>query len=448
MPCPYRRKDRRRRTAILETGVLVEHSAEAVTRLVFQLAVILAAAKLSGEAFERYLKMPAVLGELAAGIIVGPFALGGLDLPRVGALFEHVSEASEGFAIPVSASLWSIAQVGSIVLLFMAGLETDLRQFLRYARPASLVALGGVLLPFFFGVFLTVLFGFADSPTDLKALFVGAVLTATSIGITARVLGDLGQLATPEGVTVLGAAVLDDVVGILILTIVVGLSDTGEFSAPAVGLVAVKTFGFWIALTGIGILLSRRISDLFQSFRVSGSAVALSLALAFLAAGLAESFGLAMIIGAFSIGLALSGTDLAHKLDEPLRAVYAALVPIFFVVMGMLVDVTALGGVWQFGLVVTGFAVIGKVAGSGLPALLAGFNRRGAWRIGVGMLPRGEVALIMAGIGISKGVLGQDLYGVSIMMTIITTALAPPLLAVLFRTGGPGVRTKPSAQEA
>ena len=426
----------------------MEHGAEAVTRLVFQLAVILVAAKLAGEVFERYLKMPAVLGELAAGIVVGPFALGGLDLPGIGPLFEHVSEATEGFAIPVSASLWSIAQVGSIVLLFMAGLETDLRQFLRYARPASLVALGGVVLPFIFGAGLTVLFGFADSPTDLKALFIGAVLTATSIGITARVLGDLRSLGTPEGVTVLGAAVLDDVVGILILTIVVGLSDTGEFSAPAIGLVAIKTFGFWIALTGLGILLSRRISDLFQSFRVSGAAVALSLALAFLAAGLAESFGLAMIIGAFSIGLALSGTDLAHSLDEPLKAVYAALVPIFFVVMGMLVDVTALGGVWQFGLVLTVFAVIGKVAGSGLPALLAGFNRRGAWRIGVGMLPRGEVALIMAGIGISKGVLGQDLYGVSIMMTIITTALAPPLLAVLFRSGGPGVRTKPSTQEA
>jgi Kef-type K+ transport system membrane component KefB len=155
-----------------------------------------------------------------------------------------------------------------------------------------------------------------------------------------------------------------------------------------------------------------------------------------------------MIIGAFSMGLALSGTELAHRLDEPLKAVYAALVPVFFVVMGMLVNVTSLGSVWQFGLVLTGFAVLGKVAGSGLPALLAGFNRRGAWRIGVGMLPRGEVALIMAGIGISKGVLGQDLYGVSIMMTIITTALAPPLLAVLFRSGGSGVRTKPSAQEA
>ena len=357
----------------------MEHAAEQITRLVFQLAIILAAAKLAGEVFERFLRTPAVLGELAAGIIIGPFALGGIDLPGVGPLFETIAEGTEGgFVIPVSEGLWSIAQVGSIVLLFVAGLETDLRQFLKYARPASIVAAGGVILPFVFGVVLTVAFGFADDFSDPTALFIGAVLTATSIGITVRVLGDLRQLSTPEGVTVLGAAVLDDVLGILTLTIVVGLAaDAGEFSAGSIGFVAFKTIGFWLALTVIGILLSKHISNLFDRFRVSGAALALALALAFLAAGLAESFGLAMIIGAFSIGLALSGTELARSLDEPMRAVYAALVPIFFVVMGMLVDVTSLGGVWAFGLVLTAFAVIGKVAGSGVPALFAGFNRVG-----------------------------------------------------------------------
>ena len=423
---------------------------EEVTRLVFQLAVILAAATLAGEVFERYLKLPAVLGELAAGIAIGPFALGGLDLPAVGALFEHVTEAAgdaEEYTIPVSGPLWAISQVGAIVLLFMAGLETDLKQFLKYARPASLVALGGVILPFIFGVWLTVAFGYADDFGDLKALFVGAVLTATSIGITVRVLGDLRRLATPEGVTILGAAVLDDVIGILILTIVVGLSETGEFSAGSIGFVALKTLGFWIALTGIGILLSRQISDLLGRFRGSGAAVALALALAFLAAGLAESFGLAMIIGAFSMGLALSGTELAHRLEDPLRGIYMVLVPVFFVVMGMLVDLTTIGDVLVFGLVISLFATIGKVGGSGLPALAAGFNRMGAWRIGVGMLPRGEVALIMAGIGISRGILGPDLYGVAILMTIITTAVAPPVLAISFRSETSGVRLKPSSQE-
>ena len=425
----------------------MEHGAEDVTRLVYQLAIILIAAKLAGEGCQRYLKMPAVLGELAAGIAIGPFALGGVDFPLVGSLFEELGEAAEGFSIPVSEGLWSIAQVGSIVLLFIAGLETDLKQFLRYARPASIVALGGVLVPFSLGAGLTVIFGYADSITDTEALFIGAVLTATSIGITVRVLGDLRRLGSPEGVTILGAAVLDDVLGILALTIVVGIEASGEFSPGSVGLVALYTFGFWIGLTGVGILLSRHISDLLEKFQVSGAALALALALAFLASGLAESAGLAMIIGAFSIGLALSGTELAHRLDEPLRAVYAALVPIFFVVMGMLVDLTELGGVLVFGLVITVAATVGKIGGSGGPALLAGFNRRGAWRIGVGMLPRGEVALIMAGVGISKAIIGPELYGVVIMMTLITTALAPPVLAVSFREEAPGSRLSPTTSD-
>ena len=240
---------------------------------------------------ERYLKIPAVLGELAVGIIIGPFALGGLDIPWTGPLFEHLGgsgEGDSGFSIPVSTNLWSVAQVGAIVLLFVAGLETDLKQFLRYARPASLVAVGGVVLPFVFGVALTVMWGFADGPGDVKALFIGAVLTATSIGITVRVLGDLRRLGTPEGITVLGAAVLDDVIGILVLTIVVGLNTTGEVSVTSVGLVALKTLGFWIGMTTVGILLAKQISALFNRFLVSGAALALALALAFLAAGLAE----------------------------------------------------------------------------------------------------------------------------------------------------------------
>ncbi len=424
----------------------MEHTQEAVVRLVFQLAVILIAAKLGGELCERVFKMPAVLGELAVGILIGPFALGGIDFWRVGPMFARPEAAAgEAFsAIPVSWELWSIAQLGSVVLLFMAGLETDLKQFLRYARQATAVAAGGVVAPFAFGLVLTVLFGYAAGYGSDKSLFIGAIMTATSIGITVRVLADLRRLASPEGVTTLGAAVLDDVIGILVLTIVVGLADTGEFEATSIAWVIFKTLGFWVALTGIGILLSGHISDLLQRFKVSGASVALALAIALLAAGLAESFGLAMIIGAFSIGLALSGTDLAHNLDKPLRAIYAFLVPVFFVVMGMLVDVSALGGVLVFGAVITVAAVIGKVGGSGLPALLVGFNRRGAWRIGFGMLPRGEVALIMAGIGISRGILTADLYGVAILMTIVTTALAPPLLALSFRGDAPGTR-KPAA---
>ena len=422
----------------------MEHGTEAITRLVLQLGVILFAAKLAGEICERYLKVPPVLGELTAGIIIGPFALGGLDIPGLGALFEHAASATEqgDFSIPVSEGLWSIAQVGSIILLFTAGLETDLRQFLRYAGPAALVATGGVALPFILGVAITLALGFADSPSDPRALFIGAISTATSIGISVRVLGDLRRLDTPEGVTIIAAAVLDDVIGIIILTVVVGISVTSEFSASSVGLVALKTLGFWVALTGVGIVLSKRISNMLGKFQVSGAGLSLALGLAFFSAALAEMFGLAMIIGAFSMGLALSGTELAHRLDGPLRGVYAAMVPIFFVVMGTLVDVTSLGNVWVFGLALTGVAIIGKVAGSGIPALFAGFNRKGSFRIGIGMLPRGEVALIMAGIGVSQGIIGSDLFNVSIIMTIVTTVLAPLILSRSFSSGASGARAE------
>ena len=423
----------------------MEHSADDIVRLVLQLAVILIAAKLSGEICERFLKIPPVLGELGAGILIGPFALGGVDIPGLGPLFEDLHSAAsgtEGFTLPISDSLWSLAQIGAIILLFTAGLETNLRQFLRYAGPASIVAVGGSVVPFILGVAVTVAFGYADGFGDPKALFVGAIFTATSIGISVRVLGDLRRLDTAEGVTILAAAVLDDVLGILILTVVLGIAIEGEFSASSTGLIALKTIGFWVALTGLGVLLSKRISDLFGRFRVSGAAMGLALGLAFLASALAEMFGLAMIIGAFSIGLALSGTDLAHRLEEPLRGVYAALIPIFFVVMGMLVDVTALGGVWQFGIAATALAIIGKVVGSGVPALFTGFNLFGAWRIGIGMLPRGEVALIMAGIGVGAGLIRQELFGVAIIVTVVTTVLAPLVLAHSFPEGVSGLRLR------
>ena len=423
----------------------MEHSADDIVRLVLQLAVILIAAKLSGEICERFLKIPPVLGELGAGILIGPFALGGVDIPGLGPLFEDLHSAAsgtEGFTLPISESLWSIAQIGAIILLFTAGLETNLRQFVRYAGPASIVAVGGSVVPFILGVAVTVAFGYADGFGDPKALFVGAIFTATSIGISVRVLGDLRRLDTAEGVTILAAAVLDDVLGILILTVVLGIAIEGEFSASSTGLIALKTIGFWVALTGLGVLLSKRISALFGRFRVSGAAMGLALGLAFLASALAEMFGLAMIIGAFSIGLALSGTDLAHRLEEPLRGVYAALIPIFFVVMGMLVDVTALGGVWQFGIAATALAIIGKVVGSGVPALFTGFNLFGAWRIGIGMLPRGEVALIMAGIGVGAGLIRQELFGVAIIVTVVTTMLAPLVLARSFPEGVSGLRSR------
>lgn len=451
-----------------------------VVKLLIQLAVILFAAKVAGELATRFLKIPSVLAELGAGILIGPYILGGmaffgwaplfpngyvdpvygplvlfgwtipfinLTLPSITIPFIHtVQNGVSVTGIPVSSELYALAQIGSIVLLFSIGLETNLRQFIRYAGPATAVALGGVILPFTLGAGSTVLLGFAgpEGIFSPEALFMGAILTATSVGITARVLADLNSLDNPEGVTIIAAAVVDDVLGILILTVVIGISvseaETGAFTWGSLGWISFKAIGFWLGLTGIGILVAPYIERLVRQFRTPGSGLVFALALALLAAGLAEVFGLAFIIGAFSVGLALSTTHMGEQVEEAMTSILDFLVPVFFVVMGMLVDIAAMQNAIVFGLVISVLAIVSKVVGSGGPALVSGFNLRGGARIGVGMMPRGEVALIIAGVGLTEGIIGHDLFGVSIMMTVLTTLLAPILLVPLFRKGGPGAK--------
>ena len=414
---------------------------EIIIRLLIQLSVILAAAKLAGEVATRFLKIPTVLAELGVGVVIGPFALGALPIPGFGPLFPIPMVDGHPAAIPVSNELYAIAQLGSILLLFSIGLETNLKQFLRYAGPATAVAIGGVVLPFALGAGATVMLGFAgeDGWLSPQALFMGAIMTATSVGITARVLADLNHLGEPEGVTIIAAAVVDDILGILVLTVVVGISAAGAFSLGTLGWISFKAIGFWLALTTVGILAAPYLEKLLDKFRTEGVIVGIPLALALLSAGLSEVFGLAFIIGAFSIGLALSTTRLGHLAEVAMIGIIDFMVPIFFVVMGMLVNVGAMQSGIVFGLVISLLAIISKVVGSGGPALVTGFNFRGSARVGVGMMPRGEVALIIAGIGLSQGIISQNLFGVSIMMTVITTLIAPIVLVPLFK-GGSGVR--------
>ena len=416
-------------------------------RLLIQLSVILLAAKVAGELASRFLKVPSVLAELGTGVAIGPFALGGMSFFGLGPLFTLPLVDGKPAAIPVGNELYALAQLGSIVLLFAIGLETNLRQFLKYAGPATAVALGGVLAPFALGVGATVLFGFAgpDGWASPEALFMGAIMTATSVGITARVLADLHRLEDSEGVTIIAAAVVDDVLGILVLTVVVGISTTDTFTLATLGWVSFKAIGFLVLLMGVGILIAPYLEKLLDKFSSTSAIMCIPLAIALLAAGLAENFGLAFIIGAFSIGLAFSTTRLGHLVEAAMLGIVDFLVPVFFVVMGMLVNVGAMvssPAVIYFGLVISLLAVISKVFGSGGPALVTGFNLRGSARIGVGMMPRGEVALIIAGIGLSHGIIGQDLFGVSIIMTVLTTLIAPMILIPLFRSGGSGIRSK------
>jgi Kef-type K+ transport system membrane component KefB len=263
----------------------------------------------------------------------------------------------------------------------------------------------------------------------------GTILVATSVGITARVLSDIKKLDTPEGVTILGGAVVDDVLGIIVLTVVVALTRSADSVTPGqVAMIFVKAAGFWIALMVIGILSGKRFTKVLRRFRSEGSILALGLAVCFIVAAVAElGAGLAMIIGAYTVGLALSPTDLAHYLEERIAPIYHFLVPVFFVVMGMMVDFRATLGLHGFAMVACVVAFLTKVLGCGLPSLLVGFNLRGAWRIGLGMLPRGEVALIVAGVGIASGAIGKDIYGVAVVVTLVTTLAAPILLVPAFR---------------
>ena len=410
--------------------------------LLIQLSIILAAAKIAGELATRFLKVPAVLAELGVGVAIGPFALGGMSFFGVGPLFPIPLIDGKAAPIPVGNELYALAQIGSVVLLFAIGLETNLKQFIKYAGPATAVAIGGVVLPFALGVGATVFLGFDGGGgwTSPQALFMGAIMTATSVGITARVLADLHRLDDPEGVTIIAAAVVDDILGILVLTVVVGISTTDTFTIGSVGWISFKAIGFCVVLTAVGILLAPYLEKVLEKFSSTSALLCIPLALALLAAGLAEFFGLAFIIGAFSIGLALSTTRLGHLVEAAMLGIVDFLVPVFFVVMGMLVDVTAMQSGLVFGLIISVLAIFSKVVGSGGPALVSGFNLRGSTRIGVGMMPRGEVALIIAGIGLSHGIIGQELFGVSILMTILTTLIAPTLLVPLFRSGGSGVR--------
>jgi Kef-type K+ transport system membrane component KefB len=416
---------------------------ERAAHLLAQLGVILLVAKLFGELFERYLKQSAVLGELVGGMLIGPYALG--HLIRLPGMHEPLFAIPHGHAggIPLSPELWGVAQLAAVLLLFGAGLETDFSLFLRFGVPAFVVGMGGVIFPFLFGVVLTVMFGYADNLMHPSALFMGAVMTATSVGITARVLSELGRLGTPEGVTVLAAAVIDDVLGIIVLAIVTSIVQVGQVDALKLGSIAVKAFGFWLVLTGVLVALAPMLAKFLRRFKSEGAFIGLALALCFLIASLTESVGkLAMIIGAYALGLAFSRTELREDLEHALRPLLHGLVPIFFVAMGMLVNFSAMLPAFWFGVAISIAAIITKVFGCGLPALAVGFNALGGARIGLGMMPRGEVALIVAGMGLAYKAINEAEFGVAIMMTFVTTFLAPIALVSLFRNPQSGVRAK------
>ncbi|OVE73951.1 hypothetical protein BVX94_02205 [bacterium B17] len=406
--------------------------------LVIQLGIILFAAKLMGMLFTK-MRLPRVLGELVSGIIIGPYLLGSISLPgfRDG-VFPIFTQS-----FPVTPELYGICSVAAVVLLFMVGLETDIQMFMRYSIAGSLVGIGGVLVSFVVGDFAAVFFqntvlGLDVSFQSPSCLFMGVISTATSVGITARVLAEKRKLDSPEGVTILSGAVVDDVLGIILLAVVMGAISsaeaTGGMNWAAVGMVAVKAVGIWLGATLIGLVASHQISNLLKTFKDGSSIAVMALGLALVLAGLFEEAKLAMIVGAYVMGLSLSRSDINRLVLERLDPVQTFLVPVFFSVMGMMVDVRLMFSpeILFLGLGFSALAVVAKVLGCGLPALFCNFNIIGALRIGCGMLPRGEVTLIIAGVGLASGHLSRELFGVVVLMTLLTTLVAPVIIGVLF----------------
>jgi Kef-type K+ transport system membrane component KefB len=378
----------------------------AESSVLIEIFVLFAAAKILGEVFE-HLGQPAVLGELLGGVLVGPHVIGAVDAD------------SE----PV---LQLLAELGVIILLFTVGLETSLGELRVVGRPALLVGFLGVAAPFALGAALMAGLGYERGDT----LFVAAAMVATSVGVTARVLRDLGALRTPPGRVVLGAAVVDDVLALLILAVVGGLAG-GDLSTVELTLTVLEVLVFIVVVGLAGPRVVKRVSELAHLPIVPGSPLVFALLLTLGLAALSETIGLAAIIGAFLAGLIFEFKK--SVVTSQVEPIYEFLVPFFFAVTGsrldpgVFVDPSILG----LAAAVTVVAVLTKVAAGYWGSRSLG--RGDAMLVGVGMVPRGEVGLIVASIGLGLGIISVDLYGVVVAMTIVTTMVTPPVLGVLVR---------------
>ncbi len=407
-------------------GCPEEASLEITERLV-ELLLILVGAKVGAEVMFR-LRQPAVIGELLVGMALGVGALGWINV-------------ADGGVIAI------LAEIGVILLLFEVGLETDLRDFGRLGGSALSVASIGVVTPFLLGFGAAKLLTIDGGGTE-TALFIGAAMTATSVGITARVFADLKRLQTDEAKTIIGAAVIDDVIGLIILAVVVGLlSGDGGFDAGLLLTTTGKALGFIVVVLVVGIPLIRHFFRFIAWLRVEGAYVVGVFGLA-IAVGIAgeKIAGLAPIVGAFAAGLAVGQAGEHQRLSRELRPVVHLFVPIFFLSIGARVDVGLLTEptVLFAGGVIAALAIVGKVvAGLGV---LGGANR---WIVGVGMIPRGEVGLIFAALGATQlsGVVGPEETAIVVMMVVVTTLAAPIVLSRMLLTTSASERSAPPALE-
>lgn len=370
----------------------------------FQIALILLSTKLAGDISVR-LGQPSVLGKLIVGIIIGPAVFGWIDNSD---LIKQLSE------------------VGVILLMFMAGLETDLKELNENRNSSLAVAIGGIILPFLGGYGAGLVIGMDHS----HAIFLGLLLCATSVSISVQTLRDLGKMKSRESTTILGAAVVDDILVVILLAFAMSFLTTADVSLMEVIIQKVIFFAVIIVVGWKGVpMFMRWLSPL----RVSESIISAALIICFSFAYFSEMLGIAGIIGAFAAGLAVSQTDYKHEVEKKVEPIaYAMFVPIFFVSIGMNITFEGLGSYVWFIIALTIIAIVTKLVGGGLGARMTGFDLRSSTVIGAGMVSRGEVALIIAGQGLTSGLLAQEYFTAVVLVVILTTMVTPPMLKQAF----------------
>jgi len=370
------------------------------TSFVLQLSILLVAAIVGGLLIKRF-GYPVALGELLVGIILGP------------SVFNFITD---------QATVSVFAELGSIILLFYIGLETEIGELRKQLLPSLSVGVFGAIVPLVICYYAALGFGVSAN----EALFLGVVVTATSIGITVRLLKDMGKLNSPIGLTVLGAGIVDDVVAIILLSVVLSIIS-GAANSLDIGLVVVKAIIFWAIIVLIG---SKVVAKVIDKLRFDDEYIILFLlAYGFLAAYISASIGLSAIVGAFAAGLPLTRKQVKVRMAlDKTKSLYMFFVPIFFISIGTLINLNVFGQAAYLGLVITALAFVGKIIGSYVAARLNKFSNKDSLRIGISMTPRGEMGLIVASLGLTSGLISTGTYSVAVMAVVLTTFIAIPIL--------------------
>jgi Kef-type K+ transport system membrane component KefB len=384
---------------------------EAIIHVLISVSVLLFAAKIFAELFNK-LRLPTVLGELVAGIIIGPFALGALPI------FDGKP------LVILNETILQIGEIAGIVILFIAGLEITPREFLRGGAASFTVGACGVIVPFFLGYYVLVAYGLGG----LQSVLIATALTATSIAISVRVLSELGKMQTKEAKLILGAAIVDDIIAIAVLSVVTTMVQTGNLTPNILDIIflILKILGIFAALVIAAVILIPRMLHADRLWKARGSIEGIVTASFFGASAIAAAVGLSPIVGAFAVGMAVASTKIIKRVEEYVDKLEIIFAPLFFGIIGAQVNLTGFNmEVLFLSAIVIAVAVFSKLVGCGLPAFIFLRNKSKAMKVGIGMISRGEVGLIVAGIGVTSGVLSSNVYTTVIIMVAITTLITP-----------------------